>query len=74
MHTHTHTHTHLTVNLGTLATLAAHAMLGFLGSAPYIPYIAVVLMGLGYSLLSCALWPLVVFIVPEHQLGTAYGM
>ena len=67
-------HAHLTVNLGTLATLAAHAMLGFLGSAPYIPYIAMVLMGLAYSLLACALWPLVVFIVPEHQLGTAYGM
>ena len=49
-------------------------MLGFLGSAPYIPYIAIVLMGLAYSLLACALWPLVAFIVPEHQLGTAYGM
>ena len=26
-----------------------------------------------YSLLACALWPMVAFVVPEHQLGTAYG-
>lgn len=31
-------------------------------------------MGIAYSILACALWPLVAFIVPEHQLGTAYGM
>ena len=31
-------------------------------------------MGLAYSILACALWPLVAFLVPEHQLGTAYGM
>ena len=74
-HTHTHTLTHShTVNLGTLATMAAHAMLGFLPGATYIPFIAMVLMGLAYSLLACALWPMVAFIVPEYQLGTAYGM
>uniref|UniRef100_A0A8C1UVW2 Major facilitator superfamily domain containing 1 n=1 Tax=Cyprinus carpio TaxID=7962 RepID=A0A8C1UVW2_CYPCA len=31
------------------------------------------LLGLSYSLLACALWPMVAFVVPEHQLGTAYG-
>ena len=30
-------------------------------------------MGIGYSLLACALWPLVAMVVPKHQLGTAYG-
>jgi len=45
------------LNLGTLATMAAHAMLGFLPGATYIPFIAMVLMGLAYSLLACALWP-----------------
>lgn len=32
------------------------------------------LLGLSYSLLACALWPMVAFVVPEHQLGTAYGL
>ena len=36
-------------------------------------WIAMCLLGLYYSLLACALWPMVVFVVPEHQLGTAYG-
>lgn len=31
------------------------------------------LLGLSYSLLACALWPMVAYLVPEHQLGTAYG-
>lgn len=37
------------------------------------PWIAMCLLGLSYSLLACALWPMVAFVVPEHQLGTAYG-
>ena len=60
--------------MATLLTLAAHIMFGFLGNAPYLPYIAMVVMGLGYSLLATALWPLPAFLVPENQLGTAYGM
>ena len=31
-------------------------------------------MGLAYSVLASALWPMVAMVVPEHQLGTAYGM
>jgi MFS family permease len=62
------------LNLGILFTLGAHAMLAFLGTATWLPYFAMVLMGVAYSLLACALWPLVSFIVPEHQLGTAYGI
>ena len=31
-------------------------------------------MGIGYSLVACALWPLVAMVVPEYQLGTAYGL
>jgi MFS family permease len=49
-------------------------MLGFLTQQAFIPYLAMVGMGLAYSILACALWPLVAFIVPEHQLGTAYGI
>lgn len=32
------------------------------------------IMGVAYSMLACALWPLVALVVPEHQLGTAYGL
>merc|ERR1711972_44868 len=32
-----------------------------------------ILLGLGYSLLACSLWPMVSFIVPKEKLGTAYG-
>ncbi|XP_041920440.1 major facilitator superfamily domain-containing protein 1 [Alosa sapidissima] len=53
-----------------LATLTAHMMLAF---TFWNPWIAMSLMGLAYSLLACALWPMVSFVVPEHQLGTAYG-
>lgn len=51
-------------------TLVAHMMLAF---TFWNPWIAMCLLGFSYSLLACALWPMVAFIVPEHQLGTAYG-
>ncbi|KAL2095944.1 hypothetical protein ACEWY4_008092 [Coilia grayii] len=53
-----------------VATLGAHMMLAF---SFWNPWIAMCLMGVAYSLLACALWPMVAFVVPEHQLGTAYG-
>lgn len=31
-------------------------------------------MGLSYSMLASSLWPLVALIIPEYQLGTAYGI
>uniref|UniRef100_A0A6Q2YF87 Lysosomal dipeptide transporter MFSD1 n=1 Tax=Esox lucius TaxID=8010 RepID=A0A6Q2YF87_ESOLU len=52
------------------ATLMAHMMLAF---TFWNPWIAMSLLGVSYSLLACALWPMVAFVVPEHQLGTAYG-
>ncbi|KAJ7995145.1 hypothetical protein DPEC_G00241530 [Dallia pectoralis] len=52
------------------ATLTAHMMLAF---TFWNPWIAMSLLGVSYSLLACALWPMVAFVVPEHQLGTAYG-
>ncbi|KAM6933433.1 lysosomal dipeptide transporter MFSD1 [Xenentodon cancila] len=53
-----------------VATLGAHMMLAFTFWNPWIP---MSLLGVSYSLLACALWPMVAFVVPEHQLGTAYG-
>ena len=32
------------------------------------------MLGASYSLLACALWPMVAFVVPDHQLGTAFGL
>ncbi|XP_043851331.1 major facilitator superfamily domain-containing protein 1 isoform X2 [Dromiciops gliroides] len=52
------------------ATVAAHTMLVM---TFWNPWIAMCLLGVSYSLLACALWPMVAFVVPEHQLGTAYG-
>lgn len=55
----------------TLITFASHAILAF----TFInPWFAMVLMGIGYSVLACALWPMVALVIPEHQLGTAYGI
>ena len=53
-----------------VVTLICHIMLAF----TFInPYVAIVLMGLSYSLLASALWPIAALVIPEYQLGTAYG-
>ena len=53
-----------------VVTLICHVMLAF----TFInPYVAIVLMGLSYSLLASALWPIAALVIPEYQLGTAYG-
>ncbi|OXB63126.1 hypothetical protein ASZ78_000358 [Callipepla squamata] len=62
-----------------VTTLASHIMLAFTFWNPWIAMVTLVakydrcLLGVAYSLLACALWPMVAFVVPEHQLGTAYG-
>lgn len=54
-----------------LTTIVAHSILAF----TFInPYIGMIIMGLSYSMLASSLWPLVALIIPEYQLGTAYGM
>ncbi|XP_030382970.1 major facilitator superfamily domain-containing protein 1 isoform X2 [Scaptodrosophila lebanonensis] len=58
------------VFLATVSTLVSHLMLTF---TEWNPYIAMAIMGLSYSMLAASLWPLVSLIVPEYQLGTAYG-
>lgn len=59
------------VFVATVATLFAHVLLTF---SHLNPYIAMSIMGLSYSMLAASLWPLVALIVPEYQLGTAYGL
>ncbi|XP_059159546.1 major facilitator superfamily domain-containing protein 1-like [Physella acuta] len=56
---------------GILLALVSHMMLAFTFVNPYIP---MVIMGLAYSVLASAVWPLVAFVVPKQHLGTAYGI
>ena len=53
-----------------VATMIGHGFLAFTYLNPYVP---IVLIGLAYSLLASALWPIAALIIPEYQLGTAYG-
>ncbi|XP_018568613.1 major facilitator superfamily domain-containing protein 1 isoform X2 [Anoplophora glabripennis] len=52
-------------------TIGSHVLLAF---TMVNPYVAMVMMGLAYSTLASSLWPLVSLIIPEYQLGTAYGV
>ena len=61
----------LWVFFATIITVLSHACLAFTMINPWFP---MCLMGIGYSVLACSLWPMVAFIIPEHQLGTAYGI
>ncbi|KAH8302010.1 hypothetical protein KR044_001800 [Drosophila immigrans] len=54
----------------TTTTIGAHLLLTF---TQLNPYVGMVIMGLSYSMLAASLWPLVALIIPEYQLGTAYG-
>ncbi|XP_074026714.1 lysosomal dipeptide transporter MFSD1 isoform X2 [Leptinotarsa decemlineata] len=57
--------------VGISVTMGAHALLAF---TVLTPYIGIVIMGMSYSILASSLWPLVSMIIPEYQLGTAYGV
>ena len=53
-----------------IITLLSHCILGFTSINPYF---GIVPMGIGYSLLAAALWPMIALIVPLHRQGTAFG-
>ncbi|XP_053404412.1 major facilitator superfamily domain-containing protein 1-like isoform X2 [Mercenaria mercenaria] len=59
------------VILGTSTTIGCHALLAFTFITPFV---AMSIMGLAYSVLASALWPMASMIVHQHQLGTAYGI
>lgn len=52
-------------------TILAHLILAF---TLLNPFIGMVIMGLAYSMLASGLWPLVSLLIPDYQLGTAYGI
>ena len=59
------------VFLAVTISIGCYALLNF---TMLDPYIAVVILGVAYSLLASALWPIAALIIPEYQLGTAYGL
>lgn len=60
---------------GSVLVLLAHVMITF---APQgvsaFGYVAIAMLGVGYSLVPAALWPAIPRIVPEKNLGTAYSL
>ncbi|ESN93636.1 hypothetical protein HELRODRAFT_115505 [Helobdella robusta] len=57
--------------LGVFVTLCCHVTIAFTFIPPYYP---VVLIGLSYSILASALWPIVSMVVTKQLIGTAYGI
>ena len=61
--------------LGSALALLAHLLLGFAPQGiPFFGYLAMVLLGFGYSLVPAALWPSVPKIVPDKVLGTTFAL
>jgi len=56
--------------LGSLLLIIVHLTFSLTMLTPYIPLF---FLGVAFSLVPAAMWPSVAKIVPDHQLGTAYG-
>lgn len=59
------------VLVANLLVLGSHLLLGYVTTLT--PWVGVVCIGIGYSMLASSLWPMVSLLVEKHQLGTAYG-
>ncbi|CAH8590608.1 unnamed protein product [Heterobilharzia americana] len=58
---------------GIIITMLCHICFAFTtGQIP--PIVIMIVLGLAYSILASSLWPMVAFILPLHQRGTAYGL
>lgn len=62
------------VVLAILVTGSAHGLMALAHYTTMSPWVPVVMIGLGYSMLACSLWPSVSYLVPQSKLGTAYGL
>jgi len=54
-----------------IATIGAHSLLAFTFENPFY---AMTALGLSYSMCASALWPMISLVIPDYQLGTAYGV
>lgn len=50
--------------------VASHMLMALTYIKLWIP---VLLLGIGYSIMCSAIWPLIALVVPQHLIGTAYG-
>lgn len=61
--------------VGSAMVLVSHLIITFAPQGePLYAYIAIALLGIGYSLVPSAMWPSVPKIIPEKNLGTAYSL
>ena len=61
--------------VGSALVLASHLLITFAPQGvPAYAYVAIAMLGIGYSLVPSAMWPSVPKIVPEKNLGTAYSL
>ena len=60
------------ITVACVLTLVSHAMFAFTLSQA-CAYLAIGLMGFGYSLLAASLWPVIALVIPLHRQGTAFG-
>lgn len=57
--------------IASILVMFSHTALALTTWNLWIPMIS---LGIGYSIMCSALWPLVALVVPQNQLGTAYGV
>ncbi len=61
--------------VGSLLVLVSHLIITFAPQGvPAYAYVAIALLGIGYSLVPSAMWPSVPKIIPDKNLGTAYSL
>ena len=61
--------------VGSALVLVSHLIITFAPQGvPAYAYVAIALLGIGYSLVPSAMWPSVPKIIPEKNLGTAYSL
>ena len=61
--------------IGSALVLISHLIITFAPQGvPAYAYIAIAMLGIGYSLVPSAMWPSVPKIIPEKNLGTAYSL
>ncbi len=56
---------------GSILLLTVHLSFGITNILPYAP---MVLLGIAFSLVPASMWPSMVKLVPDKQIGTAYGL
>ncbi|XP_063236220.1 major facilitator superfamily domain-containing protein 1-like [Bacillus rossius redtenbacheri] len=57
--------------LAVLVSIGCHVLLAFTFLNPYV---AMSILGVAYSMAASGIWPMISLIIPEYQLGTAYGI